>query len=97
MENLALPIPGRQRSVKAIAALLAGGVSVVSGVVAVAMDVPALMTLMVSSVLLSLVLGAMARRDSRLRAGKTAGFSLLNLAVALAVIGVLIALLLPAT
>lgn len=67
------------------------------GVLAVALDVPVLMPLMLVSVVLALVLGIAARRRVRRGGGRVRGSGLADWAIVLGSLGLLLALILPMT
>jgi hypothetical protein len=83
-------------SVKAITSFLLGGLAVGAGLVAVALDLPTLMVVMLASIVLSVLLGALARRQVRQSEGRLRGAGLARWGIGLGVVGIGFALLLPA-
>jgi hypothetical protein len=81
---------------KAITSFLMGGLAVSSGVLAVVLDFPALMAVMLASIFLSVLLGGLARRQVRRSQGRFRGSGLAGWGIALGLIGILFVGLLPA-
>ena len=82
---------------KAIASLVLGGVAVASGISAVAYDLPSLMAVMLASTALTIILGALARREVHRGKGELRGSGLAGLAVGLGLMGAIFAVMLPFT
>jgi hypothetical protein len=80
----------------AITSFLMGCLAVISGVLAIGLDFPALMAAMLASIFLSLLLGGLARRQVRRSEGRVRGSSLAGWGIGLGVIGMLFVVLLPA-
>jgi hypothetical protein len=80
----------------AITSFLMGGLAVSSGVLAVVLDFPALMAVMLASIFLSFLLGGLARRQVRRSQGRVRGTGLAGWGIGLGVIGILFVALLPA-
>lgn len=89
--------PGAALSRMAVAGFVLGVSAVGAGVLAVALDVPVLMPLMLVSVVLALVLGIAARRRVRRGGGRVRGSGLADWAIVLGSLGLLLALILPMT
>jgi hypothetical protein len=83
-------------SLNAIASALLGGLAVSASLVAVARDYPALLVVIVPSILLSVVLGFVARRQVRRSEGRVQGAGLARWGIRLGLIGTGFVLLLPA-
>jgi hypothetical protein len=83
-------------SLKAVASFLLGGLAIGAGLVAVALDYPALMVVMLASILLSVLLGILARRQVRRSEGRVLGSGLAGWGIGLGGVGILFVLLQPA-
>jgi hypothetical protein len=80
---------------KAITSFLMGGLAVSAGVLAVVLDYPALIVVMLASIFLSFLLGYLARWQVRRSEGRLRGSGLARWGIGLGVIGILFVILLP--
>jgi hypothetical protein len=90
------PVRAARGGKTAVASVVLGLLAVGSGVVAVALDLPGLMVVMLGSVVSAIVLGVVSRGAARRNKGKSWGSALARGGVVLGLIGLAIALLLPA-
>jgi heme A synthase len=86
----------RTFSRKSVASFLLGGLAAGTGVVAVALDYPILMAVILASSVLSIVLGVLAWKQVRRSPGRVRASPPVDWGIALSIIGVLFVLLLPA-